>query len=68
VTRQPERRHGGLDAIAFAGGSGESDAQVRAGILAAPDRIARDADVPVTPADEKRRIALETRALREAGK
>lgn len=59
---------GGLDAIAFTGGIGENDAQVRARILAGLDWIARDVEVLVIPADEERQIALEARALREAGK
>ncbi len=58
---------GGLDAIAFTGGIGENDAQVRARILAGLDWIAGDVEVLVIPADEERQIALEARALREAG-
>lgn len=58
---------GGLDAIAFTGGIGENDAQVRNRILAGLDWIARDVKVFVIPADEERQIALEARSLQEAG-
>jgi len=57
----------GLDAIVFTGGIGENDAQVRARILAGLDWVARDVKVFVIPADEERQIALEARALMEAG-
>lgn len=50
----------GLDVIAGPGGSGGDDNRVRA------DRKARDSQVPVTPADNERRIAG-ARVVQETG-
>ena len=58
---------GGLDAIAFTGGIGENDKDVRTRILNGLDWIAKGKPVHVIPADEERQIALEARALMEAG-
>ena len=53
---------GGLDAVAFSGGIGENDAEVRAGIVAG---LAWAGAVPVwvIPAEEERQIAIEVMAL-----
>lgn len=58
---------GGLDAIAFTGGIGENDAEIRANILAGLAFIAKGKPVHVIKAEEERQIALEATALREAG-
>ena len=58
---------GGLDAVAFTGGIGENDIEVRARILAGLDWIAIGVPVHVIPAEEERQIALEAMALRGAG-
>jgi acetate kinase len=58
---------GGLDAVAFTGGIGENDGEVRDRILAGLDWIARGVPVHVIPAEEERQIALEAMALRGAG-
>jgi acetate kinase len=58
---------GGLDAVAFTGGIGENDAEMRAKILAGLEFIAKGKPVHVIPAEEERQIAIEATALREAG-
>ncbi len=58
---------GGLDAIAFTGGIGENDAEMRSKILAGLEFIAKGRPVHVIKAEEERQIALEATALREAG-
>lgn len=54
---------GGLDAIAFTGGIGENDQNIRARILAGLEFIARDVSVFVIPAEEERQIAREALCL-----
>jgi acetate kinase len=58
---------GGLDAIAFTGGIGENDEEVRMQILQGLDWIVRDKPVFVIPADEEGQIAREALALIGAG-
>ena len=49
---------GGLDALAFTGGIGENDAEVRAGIVRGLGFLA-EVPVHVIPAEEERQIAAE---------
>ncbi|MFM7446865.1 MAG: acetate/propionate family kinase [Tabrizicola sp.] len=58
---------GGLDAIAFTGGIGENDEEVRMQILQGLDWIANGKPVHVIAADEEGQIAREALTLREAG-
>ena len=58
---------GGLDAVAFTGGIGENDANIRAEILRGLDWIAKDKPVWIIPAEEERQIAIEALALIGAG-
>jgi acetate kinase len=57
---------GGLDAIAFTGGIGENDADLRARIVAGLS-FAGEVPVWVVPAAEEAQIAAEARALIAAG-
>lgn len=58
---------GGLDAIAFTGGIGENDEEVRMQILQGLDWIAKGKPVHVIAADEEGQIAREAYALIGAG-
>ena len=57
---------GGLDAIAFTGGIGEHDAQVRADILARLHWAGADIPAYIIPANEERFIAAEAMRLHDA--
>ncbi|MGV8985432.1 MAG: acetate/propionate family kinase [Cypionkella sp.] len=54
---------GGLDAVAFTGGIGENDAEVRSRIVQGLDYVGAGKPVWVIPAEEERQIAAEALAL-----